>query len=255
MPATQSPEYEAAEELLHFMIDRVTDGGDVPNDVYKRARATVLANGKAKALAPRCVTLCRDPDSAWSYIKAQDGLGTYASRRQFLRDQFEPLLSGLERFEESPADALVEDAATDLNSDSVTAAWRKALDRRTRDPDGAITSARTLLESVCKTILDDVGEAYGLKDDLPQLYRRVSKALKLAPSDYTEEQFRRILGGATTVVEGLGSVRNRDSDSHGQGRKSYRPAPRHATFAVNLAGSVAVFLMQTHEERQADDPW
>jgi hypothetical protein len=209
----------------------------------------VLANPAAKRLAPRIVTFCRDPASVWSYIKAQDGLDTYAERRQFLREEFEPLLTALERFEESPVDALAEAASADLNSDSVTAAWRKALDRRAHDPDGAITSARTLLESVCKTILDDLGEGYGPRDDLPALYRKVAKALKLAPSDYTEEQFKRILGGATTVVEGLGSVRNRDSDSHGQGRQSYRPAPRHATFAVNLAGSVAVFLMQTHEER------
>ena len=53
------------------------------------------------------------------------------------------------------------------------------------------------------------------------------------------------------MVNGLGSIRNRDSDAHGQGRKSYRPAERHAALAVNLAGSMALFLMETHEARDA----
>lgn len=104
-----------------------------------------------------------------------------------------------------------------------------------------------MLESVCKTVRDDSNAEYASGDDLPKLYRRVQKVLSLSPSNYTEEQFRRILGGCTSVVEGLGSVRNREGDSHGKGRKSYRPAARHAALAVNLAGSMALFLMQTHE--------
>jgi hypothetical protein len=107
-----------------------------------------------------------------------------------------------------------------------------------------------LLESVCKTILEDRGVGYDdRRDDLPKLYGRVSKALKLAPSDHTEEQFRAILGGCTTVVNGLESIRNRASDAHGQGRRAYKPAERHAALAVNLAGSMALFLIETHEVR------
>ena len=155
-----------------------------------------------------------------------------------------------ERTHGSPIDAEVEGATIALNAESVVAAWTKAMSRRTSDPDGAITAARSLLESVCKTILEDRGIAYNdRKDDLPKLYSRVSKALKLAPSDHTEEQFKAILGGCTTVVNGLGAIRNRASDAHGQGRKSYRPAERHAALAVNLAGSMALFLMETHKAR------
>lgn len=38
-------------------------------------------------------------------------------------------------------------------------------------------------------------------------------------------------------------------DAHGAGRKRYRPAERHAALAVNLAGSMALFLIETHEAR------
>jgi hypothetical protein len=55
-------------------------------------------------------------------------------------------------------------------------------------------------------------------------------------------------------VEGLGSVRNRLGDAHGQGKKAVRPAPRHAELAVNLAGVMVIFLVRTwefHKDRDA----
>ena len=128
--------------------------------------------------------------------------------------------------------------------------WQKAIDRRTGDPDGAITAARTTLESICKLILDDAGIEHDGKDDLPALYGKVATELQLAPSDHTEQAFKQILGGAFTVVNGLATLRNRLSDSHGQGAKPVRPSPRHASLAVNLAGTVGLFLVETWEARK-----
>jgi Abortive infection C-terminus len=236
------------------MIARVTDGGDVPSRAFREARQAVLSDPVGAKLAPECVRICREPDNVWAYIKSRvPELPSYASRRAFLIAEFEPLIGALERFDSSPLDDLVSAEAETLSATSVLAAWEKATERRTSDPDGAITAARTLLESVCKTILDDTRKEYDTGDDLPKLYRKVSTTLKLAPSDHTDEQIKRILGGATSVVEGIGSLRNRQSDAHGQGRTSYRSTPRHAALVVNLAGAIALFLMQTFEERQASD--
>jgi len=44
------------------------------------------------------------------------------------------------------------------------------LERRATDPEGAITAARTLLETVCKHILDEKGEPYEDGIPLPKLY-------------------------------------------------------------------------------------
>jgi hypothetical protein len=52
---------------------------------------------------------------------------------------------------------------------------------------------------------------------------------------------KRILGGATSVVEGLGSLRRKIGDAHGQGGKPARPTARRAQLAVNLAGAMAHF--------------
>jgi hypothetical protein len=125
----------------------------------------------------------------------------------------------------------------------------KALNRRNTDPEGAITVARTLLESVCKRILDDLGEEYSEKEDLPKLYGKAAKRLNLAPDQHSEEPIKAILGGAMNLVNGIGTLRNRLSDSHGRGGKPVRPSPRHASLAVNTAGAIATFLVETHVER------
>nr|WP_247876823.1 abortive infection family protein [Ochrobactrum sp. CM-21-5] len=135
--------------------------------------------------------------------------------------------------------------------DGVHAVWTKAITRRNTDPEGAITVARTLLETVTKRILDKSGEAYSDKDDLPKLYASAARILNLAPNQHTEEPIKAILGGAMNLVNGIGTLRNRLSDSHGRGGKlPVRPSPRHASLAVNTAGAIATFLVETFLERQ-----
>jgi len=107
-----------------------------------------------------------------------------------------------------------------------------------------------LLEEVCKHVIDGSGKTYGEKDELPKLYRSAAESLNLAPDQHTEDIFRRILGGCQTVVEGLGAIRNRLSDAHGKGPKPARATARHAALAVNLAGAMATFLVETWNQRQ-----
>ena len=78
-----------------------------------------------------------------------------------------------------------------------------------------------------------------------ELYRLTGKELNLAPDQHTEEVFKRILGGVASIVNSLGTLRNRLGDAHGHGKGVIRPSQRHAELAVNLAGSVALFLVET----------
>lgn len=66
------------------------------------------------------------------------------------------MLDALEASSTRPVDEVATETLTMLDADHVADLWQKALDRRQRDPEGAITAARTLLESVCKLILDDL---------------------------------------------------------------------------------------------------
>ncbi|SEL89441.1 Abortive infection C-terminus [Acinetobacter sp. DSM 11652] len=47
------------------------------------------------------------------------------------------------------------------------------------------------------------------------------------------------------MIGGLGSLRNKVGDAHGQGKKNFKPASHHAELAVNLAGTMSVFLFST----------
>jgi hypothetical protein len=135
-----------------------------------------------------------------------------------------------------------------LDTQYISEAWDKARARRHDDPEGAITAARTMLESVC--ILDECGIEYGDNADLPNLYGLTSKKLNLAPSQHTEEAFKKILGGAHSIVDGLANLRNRLDDAHGQGKRPVKPQSRHAALAVNMAGSLASFLLATFEAKR-----
>ena len=235
-----------AEQLQNCCISRATggDGGE-----YAQLRRELRRHSVIKGLLPKFVNSCSDTDQFWGHIKPR--FPSYHERREYIWEGFRPLLAWFENDAHSPADTLVQEALPKLESSYIHDVWQKALERRASDPDGAITIARTLLETVCKLVLDRSDTAYNKDASLPALYRLASEQLDLAPSQHTEQVFKQILGGCTSVVEGLGALRNRIGDAHGQGAKVYRPSPRHAELAVNLAGTMAIFLVSTWEVRKA----
>ena len=131
----------------------------------------------------------------------------------------------------------------------INAEWQKALSRKTIDPEAAITTARTLLETVFKYILDKSGEEYSKNIDIVELYKKTTKILNMAPDSHQEPVFLQILNGVKSVVLGLASLRNQLGDAHGKSKIHYKPLERHSEFAVNLSGSVALFLYRTYDEQ------
>lgn len=244
--------FEKALFLQNIILSLAT-GGDMNDAVYRTIRSEFLNVPETKILLPKFVKTCRDSSSMWSYMKqVHSGGGAYEARRQHVSAEFEALLEHLELGDSTPIDTDVSDALARYDGEGVQAAWAKALKRRTTDPEGAITSARTLLEEVCRHILEEVIEDDPEKWDLPKLYSETSKALNLAPSQHSELVFKKILGGCQTVVENLGGLRNKIGDAHAMGRNPVKPAPRHAALAVNLAGSMAMFLIETWLEQKGN---
>ena len=235
-------------ESLKLMLVSHATGSGADTTEYKGLRQELMAIPRVAKLLPRFVHVCRDPGEYWSFIKAK--FNTYAERREYLRNEFNPLLTTLETESRTPSDAPITATVKSVSSAYIQETWHKALERRATDPEGAITAARTLLESVCKHILDAAGATYDDSADLPKLYSQTAKQLNLSPSQHTEQLFKQILGGCQTVVEGVGALRNRHSDAHGKGTSGTKPAPRHAELAVNLSGTMATFLLQTWEARK-----
>lgn len=152
---------------------------------------------------------------------------------------------------DSPSDTTISTALDRFDREVVHRRWADALVRRATDPEGAITLARTLLEDVIKWLLSKQGIAYEDKAELPALYRLIAVELRLAPDAYTEDVFKRILGSCQSVVESLGTLRNRLSDSHSSGPLRAKPHGRHAELAVNLSGTMATFLIATWESQNS----
>lgn len=238
--------YDKAIRLQNGLISRATGGGFDDRD-YKELRSFFLAKADTKAKTPDFVRQSRDLDQFWAFIKNESP--EYEGRRIFIWKHFHDLIEYLENRDRSPADGAITEILETFDPENVHAVWQKALDRRVSDPEGAITAARTLLETVCKHILDDAGVPYSHKADLPKLWSLTAEQLKLLPNQHEEEIFKAILGNCQSVVAGLGSIRNRIGDAHGQGRKPVKPKPKHAELAVNLAGTMASFLIATWNER------
>jgi hypothetical protein len=130
-------------------------------------------------------------------------------------------------------------------SEEVRESWSKSIKRVSSDFDGAITSARTLVESVCRYVLEELGTSLPADAGMGQLYKAAVKSLQLDIATDSHPAVRQILGGCSGVVSGLAELRNTFSDAHGKGARGLKPARRHAELAVLTAGATSGFLLAT----------
>ncbi|WP_228408534.1 abortive infection family protein [Profundibacter amoris] len=243
--------FDRATALQNGLIAAATDGSfalENGGNLYKAFRKELIENVGTRNIAPDFLRTKRDLSQFWEHIK--DKFPTYAERRKYLYEEFSPLLDYLENSNSSAHETTVGEVFSKFTPGHIPEIWDKALERTKNDPEGAITLARTLLESVCKYILDDTETPYKADANLPKLWADCSTLLNLSPSQHTEDVFKTILGSCQNIVGSLGSLRNKISDSHGQGKRPVKPQTRHAELAVNLAGSMAQFLVSTWENRK-----
>jgi hypothetical protein len=166
-------------KMLENILMAACEGNRKSDKLYTRLRGMLLQEPAIKSLLPTFVRTSRDLNHFWSYIKGHSG--QWEPRRVHVHEAMTPLIDYLEGSNRNPADPIVSEVLESFDA-GVHRVWIKALERRHADPEGAITSARTLLETVCKRVLDETGTEYDHKDDLPALYRAVATKLNIAPS-------------------------------------------------------------------------
>ncbi|MBN3761163.1 abortive infection family protein [Burkholderia sp. Ac-20365] len=119
------------------------------------------------------------------------------------------------------------------------------------DFDGAITNARALIEHLLLAIEHDLATEPPppFDGDLGRLFNRVRALLNLDPARKDiSDALRQVITGLASIIQGLATMRNKMSDSHGT---SYKPARHHAKLAVNCAMTLADFLFETKAYQQA----
>lgn len=234
------------ESFQNMLINIATSNSSAEsNSDFQRLRTQLINNVEINELIPDFVKTNRSTDQFWQFIKYE--YDSYAERRNYIWEEFSKVFNFLESKQKGVLDNSTSDVIEKFNNNYIASQWKKAIDRKTEDPEGAITIARTLIETTCKYILDSQKVEYKDDIELPKLYKLTAEQLNLAPDKHTEQIFKQILGGCQTVVEGLGSLRNKLSDSHGRKITQSKPSSRHAELAVNLAGTMTTFLFNTFD--------
>lgn len=236
-------------EAFQNLLIEISTANNRDAITYKKLRDELIAKEEIRNFLPEFILKTRTIEQFWHFIK--QNFASYSDRREFIWNEFSKLFENLEKTQNGLVNESVSSTLIKFNQDYINSEWKKARERKTSDPEAAITTARTLIETTCKYILDDLKVKYKDSIELPKLYKLTAENLNLAPDQHTEQIFKMILSGCSTVIEGLGSLRNKLSDSHGKSLSQVKPTSRHAELAVNLAGTMTTFLLETFEYKKA----
>lgn len=127
-------------------------------------------------------------------------------------------------------------------------------------PDFAFDLSKTLVESVCKTVLADIGQPADPKWDGPQLLKETTNRLSLLPRDHPNPakargSVEKTIRGLLQTIQGLCELRNNyGMASHGRDGFSARLDLRQATLAAQAADTIVSFLYKVHRDARAQTP-
>jgi len=123
------------------------------------------------------------------------------------------------------------------------------------NPTNAIGMAKELIESCCKTILDELGIAWSKTDDVPQLTSKTMDALNLLPSsvqatDQGADAIKAVLGNLRAIPSKLAEIRNPFGSGHGKSASFQGLEERHAKLAVGSSITFVDFIWNTYENQK-----
>lgn len=133
---------------------------------------------------------------------------------------------------------------------ALDAEFNRALSNIETSPREAVSAACNILETLFKVYIHDESLQTPQKLDIQSVWKVVREDLGLDPKRVEDEDLKKIISGVFSTVDGIGSLRSHASSAHGQGRNSYRLKPRHARLAVNSAHTLALFIIETWDERK-----
>ena len=112
-----------------------------------------------------------------------------------------------------------------------------------------IDSCFTLVETVIKDRLDEMGIEYKESAQFVDIYPLLADALNLKPAgENIESYLQKILQGLKDQVNGLYHLANKAGNRH---KLKYPPKRQDAKLAMNAAFTLCEYLSDTHKSRQA----
>ena len=145
----------------------------------------------------------------------------------------------------------LEDAIRRHEWSSVNADYDRAIRQITTDPAAAVTAACAILESLCKVLIEEEQLPLPNKEALTTLWPIVQRFLGLDPAKQEDKDIQKILTGLISLADGIACLRTHASSAHGRGLNPYKLSPRQARLAVGGAHTLAMFVIETWEERKS----
>jgi hypothetical protein len=134
---------------------------------------------------------------------------------------------------------------------TIEAEFNRALANVNSEPREAVSAACNILESIFKVYIDDENLPQPQKQDLQSVWKVVRVDLGFDTKLVQDDDLKRILSGILSIVDGIGAFRTHASSAHGEGRKVYKLKPRHARLAIHSAHTLALFVLETWDEKRS----
>lgn len=122
-------------------------------------------------------------------------------------------------------------------------------------PTEAIGKSKELVESCCKTILEENGSTYDKNWNLGQLVKATMQCLDVDANEINAglpagDTVKRILGSLGNIAGGIAELRNPYGTGHGKPDSYKGLTVRHAKLAVGSATTPVEYLWDAHEWRK-----
>ncbi len=122
-------------------------------------------------------------------------------------------------------------------------------------PTEAIGKSKELIESCCKTILEENSRTYDKNWNLGQLVKATMQCLDVDASEINAglpagDTVKRILSSLGNIAGGIAELRNPYGTGHGKSDSYKGLTVRHAKLAVGSAATLVEYLWDAHEWRK-----
>lgn len=144
----------------------------------------------------------------------------------------------------SPAAKSLADLFKSGDFSSIEREFERAISQVERDPHAAITAACAIIEALSKTYIETHKLEMPSKQTVGPLWKVVQHHLGLNVDPTLEEDQKRILGGLSSIVDGIGAYRTHIGSAHGRGLKPPRVVASEARLAVHASHTIVIFAME-----------
>jgi hypothetical protein len=141
-----------------------------------------------------------------------------------------------------------------FNSDYIRAQINTMNMAINNNPYESIGKAKELLETCCKTILNNKNVIINNDWDIIKLTKETCSVLKLTPDNIdnsakASDTIKKLLANLSVISQSMAELRNSYGSGHGKDAKFRGLSPRHARLAVGASVTAVHFLWETFEEK------